>query len=159
MDLLTQLDSDIDLLLKIMSSSVAFISRKAKHSILPASTVPLTILGKTEAIEPDEMDHAIAELVEDLVEKADSIRAIIKHLPTEESLGGDAELEAELKRMETEMKVFNDDYRSAVQEAERLRVEVGELVRLLSERQTEGRAWLVNELEGNGDREQVDTVG
>lgn len=158
MDLLTQLDSDIDLLLKIMSSSVAFISRKAKHAILPTSTVPLTILGKTEAIEPEEMDQAIAELVEDLIEKADSIRAIIRHLPTEESLGGDAELEAELERMEAEMKVVNDEYRSAVQEAERLRVEVGELVRLISERQIEGRAWLVNELDGGNSGEAVSSV-
>ncbi|CDR88648.1 uncharacterized protein SPSC_05252 [Sporisorium scitamineum] len=155
MDLLTQLDNDIDMLLKVMSSSVAYVSRKAKHSVLPDSSVPLTILGKTEAIEPEEMDQAIAELVEDLVEKADSIRAIIRHLPTEESLGGDAELEAELKRMEGEMKVVNDEYRSAVQEAERFRVEVGELVRLISERQIEGRAWLVNELEGNDSGKSV----
>ena len=89
MDLLTQLDSSLDLLLSIMSSSIAYISRKAKHSPLPASTIPLTILGKTEAIEADEMDAAIAELVEDLVAKADQIRAIIEHLPTEQSLGGD----------------------------------------------------------------------
>ncbi|CBQ71789.1 conserved hypothetical protein [Sporisorium reilianum SRZ2] len=149
MDLLTQLDSDIDLLLKIMSSSVAFISRKAKHAVLLASTIPLTILGKTEAIEPDDMDHAIAELVDDLVAKADSIRAIIRHLPTEECLGGDVELEAELARLETEMQGANEGYREAVREAERLRAEVGELVRLISERQVEGRAWLVSELEGN----------
>ncbi len=100
MDLLTQLDNDIDLLLKIMSSSVAFISRKAKHQPLPSSSIPLTILGKTESIEPSDMDEAISELVSDLVEKASSIREIIEHLPTPESLGGDRELEQELAGLE-----------------------------------------------------------
>lgn len=148
MDLLTQLDSDIDLLLKIMSSSVAFISRKAKHAPLPSSTIPLTILGKTEAIEPDAMDEAIGELVTDLVEKAAGIREIIEHLPTKESLSGDAELEQELGRLEGEMRGVNEEYRAAVEECKVLQGEVGELVRLISERQAEGRAWLVNELDG-----------
>lgn len=148
MDLLTQLDSDIDLLLKIMSSSVAFISRKAKHTPLPTSTIPLTILGETEAIEPAEMDDAIAELVADLVEKADSIRTIIHHLPTKESLGGDQELENDLASLQAQMSKTNAEYRSALLDAKELHDEVGTLVRLVSDRHKEARAWLMSELEG-----------
>lgn len=148
MDLLTQLDSEIDLLLKIMSSSISFISRKAIHSTLPSSSIPLTILGKTEAISEAEMDEAIAELVQDLVEKAASIKEIIQHLPTEGSLGGDKELEQDLTRMESEMKVVNTEYKEAREEVEILREEVRELVKVLSEKSQEGRRWLVSELEG-----------
>ncbi len=45
-----------------MSSSIAYISRKAKHTPLPSSSIPLTILGKTESIEPTDMDEAIPSL-------------------------------------------------------------------------------------------------
>lgn len=148
MDLLTQLDNDLDLLLRIMSSSIAYISRKAKHTPLPSSSIPLTILGKTESIEPTDMDEAISELVSDLVEKASSIREIIEHLPTAESLGGDKELAEELGRLEGELGEVNGEYRSVVEECRVLRGEVGELVRRVAEGQREGRAWLVNELEG-----------
>ncbi|SNX83324.1 uncharacterized protein MEPE_02031 [Melanopsichium pennsylvanicum] len=149
MDLLTQLDTSLDLLLKIMSSSIAYISRKAKHTQLPGSTIPLTILGKTEAIQPDEMQEAISELVSDLVEKAQSIREIILHLPTPESLGGDQELNKDLQIMQVEMKSLNNEYRAAVQEIKILNDEVRQLVRLIAEQQREGRVWLVNELESN----------
>lgn len=147
MDLLTQLDSDIDLLLQIMSSSVAFISRKAKHSPLPSSSIPLTILGKTEAISPAEMEDAIGELVSDLVEKASSIREIILHLPTEGSLGGEVELQSDLRRVEEEMEGVNREYRAAVEEVKALKGEVRELVLLVEQAGREGRAWLVEELE------------
>lgn len=155
MDLLTQLDSDIDLLLKIMSSSISFISRKAKHTPLPSTTIPLTILGKTEAIEPAEMDDAIAELVSDLVEKAQSIREIILHLPTKESLGGDEELEKHLAAMQEEMKEVNEEYRAAVLEVGVLREEVRGLLEVVCEGGREGRAWLVRELEGKGSGTQA----
>lgn len=148
MDLLTQLDSEIDLLLSIMSSSIAYISRKARHTVLPSSTIPLTILGKTESISAEEMDAAISELVTDLVDKAESIKQIIQHLPTEQDLGGEQELTAELQSMEKEMRVVNDEYRAVKEQVGRLKGEVEELVRLASERQREGRSWLVEELMG-----------
>lgn len=137
MDLLTQLDKDIDLLLKIMSSSIAYISRKAKHQQLPQSAVPLTILGKTEAVEPEVMDESIQELVEDLVTKAREIQEIILHIP-DDNLGDDAALvslflallysdwnasaemnpkQKELEHLEAEMKEANVEYRKAVKEA------------------------------------------
>lgn len=147
MDLLTQLDSDLDLLLRIMSSSIAYISRKAKHTPLPSSTVPLTILGKTESIEPAEMDEAINELVTDLVEKAASIREIILHLPTRESLGTDDELQNALTGLQREMDTANQEYISAVSAAKVLQKEVSELVQLVAEQQRQGRSWLVKELE------------
>lgn len=148
MDLLTQLDTSLDLLLKIMSSSIAFISRKASHTPLPSSTIPLTVLGKTEAITPSEMDEAISELVSDLVAKAQSIREIIEHLPTKESLGGDEELAEELRRVEGEMKEVNQEYRRAVEEVKGLKEEVEGLCRMVAEEQARGRGWLVRELEG-----------
>lgn len=153
MDLLSQLDESLDLLLKIMSSSISFISRKALHTALPHSTIPLTILGKTEAISETEMDDAILELVSDLVEKAEHIREIIMHLPTESALGGEEELEGELGRLEREMRGVNEEYRVVREEVESLRGEVGGLVRALGERRKESRGWLVRELEEGGSSE------
>ncbi|SPO24756.1 uncharacterized protein UTRI_01728_B [Ustilago trichophora] len=147
MDVLTQLDSALDLLLSIMSSSIAYTSRKAIHATLPSSTIPLTILGKTEAISPTEMDEAISELVSDLVEKAESIRSIILHLPTTEALGNEDELGQELDRLQREMSEVNKEYRRVVEEVKGLRGEVEQLARALGDKLRDGRGWLVRELE------------
>ncbi|SPC66836.1 uncharacterized protein UHOD_02338 [Ustilago sp. UG-2017b] len=161
MDLLTQLDTSLDLLLRIMSSSIAYISRKALHTPLPSSTVPLTVLGKTEAIDPVEMDDAIAELVSDLVDKAQSIREIIQHLPTKQSLGGDQELETHLKRLQEEMRDANQEYSQVRLEVDHLRAEVEALCRVLAEERRVGRGAFVKELEGRageesgGDRDAI----
>ncbi|SPO43993.1 uncharacterized protein PSANT_01678 [Moesziomyces antarcticus] len=147
MDLLTQLDGDIDLLLKIMSSSVAFISRKASHTPLPSSTIPLSVLGKTEAITPAEMDEAIAELVSDLIEKADSIRSIIRHLPTAQDLATDTQLQTQLDQIQSEMAHANHEYQEAVHMAKELKQEVEGLLEVVADTHSASRAWLVHELE------------
>ncbi|EPQ26561.1 uncharacterized protein PFL1_05883 [Pseudozyma flocculosa PF-1] len=144
MDLVTQLDNDIDLLLKIMSSSIAYVSRKAKHQQLPDSLVPLTITGRTEAVEPHEMSESIDELVADLVLKAKEIQEIILHLP-DDKLGEDETLQRDLAQLESEMRVANQDYRQALKEAETLRDQVKTLTRQLCDGQAELRAWLVKD--------------
>lgn len=147
MDLLTQLDTSLDLLLQIMSSSIAYISRKAKHQQLPSSSVPLTILGKTEAIEQDEMDQAIQELVTDLVEKAQAIKQIISHLPTKESLGSDDDLAHNLGQIQSELNQVNKEYKAAVEEAGALQSQVADLLRIVEERYRQNRGWLISELQ------------
>ncbi|ETS62802.1 hypothetical protein PaG_02552 [Moesziomyces aphidis] len=147
MDLLTQLDGDIDLLLKIMSSSVAFISRKAQHTPLPSSSIPLSVLGKTEAISPTEMDEAIAELVSDLIEKADSIRSIIHHLPTAQDLATDTQLQTQLDQIQYDMQRANHEYEQAVHMANELRKEVKALLQVVADTHSASRAWLVHELQ------------
>ncbi|SPO23050.1 uncharacterized protein UTRI_01728 [Ustilago trichophora] len=154
MDVLTQLDSALDLLLSIMSSSIAYTSRKAIHMTLPSSTIPLTILGKTEAISVDEMDEAISELVTDLVEKAESIRSIILHLPTEEALGGEQELKSELDGLQREMQEVNMEYKRVVKEVDELKKEVEDSSRFLGDRLRDGRGWLVRELEESKEQSQ-----
>ncbi|KIS70403.1 uncharacterized protein UMAG_11681 [Mycosarcoma maydis] len=147
MDLLTQLDNDIDLLLKIMSSSIAYISRKAKHAPLPDSTIPLTVLGKTEAVSAVELDASISELVADLVDKADSIREIIEHLPTEASLGGDTELQHQLMAMQSELQTVNKSYMQLSTQVDSLSAEVRELLGLLTQSHSDARRWLVDQLD------------
>ncbi|KAN0063287.1 hypothetical protein ACQY0O_004451 [Thecaphora frezii] len=144
MDLLTQLDNDIDLLLKIMSSSIAYVSRKAKHQQLPDSTIPLTITGKTEAVEPQEMRESINELVHDLVLKAKQIQDIILHLP-DDKLGEDHALQQDLAQLETQLHAANQDYRAAVKEAQSLRAEIQSLIRQLCDGQASLRTWLISQ--------------
>ncbi|PWZ00692.1 hypothetical protein BCV70DRAFT_199960 [Testicularia cyperi] len=146
MDLLTQLDGDIDLLLKIMSSSVAYVSRKAKHEVLPGTTLPLTVLGQTESIPPNEMRESIAELVADLVAKAQEIHTVIQHLP-DQSIGDESQLRVDLGSLESQLRLANDEYRAAVQEAKDLHSRVALLQEAVAREFQNSRAWLATRID------------
>ncbi|PWN47232.1 hypothetical protein IE53DRAFT_321569 [Violaceomyces palustris] len=117
MDLLTQLDNDIDLLLKIMSSSIAYVSRKASHTQLPGSDVPIALLGRTEAVPPPVMSESINELVQDLVQKANEVKQIILHLPDDNLSLLPPEQEQDLKSLQDQMLEANREYKEAIAEA------------------------------------------
>lgn len=142
MDLLTQLDSEVDLLLKIMSSSIAYVSRKAQHQQLPPLHIPLTILGQTEAIAPAEMHDSAAELVADLVHKAAEIKSIILHLPGRTT--DDAQLTTDLHALQTQLHTANAEYRAACTQAAHLHTAISALLTQVSAHQQHVTAWLAS---------------
>lgn len=158
-DLLTQLDSEVDLLLKIMSSSIAYVSRKAQHQPLPyddnpaAAAIPLTILGQTEAISPQEMHESAAELVSDLVNKASEIKAIILHLPDTNSAADtgssaadvdDVQLRSDLHTLERELHDANAEYEAASAQAADLHAAISSLLAQVCAHQQDVTAWLAS---------------
>lgn len=156
MDLLTQLDSEVDLLLKIMSSSIAYVSRKAQHQQLPANdgstsaAIPLTILGQTEAISPTDMHDSAAELVADLVQKATEIKSIILHLPdtqpgtTSANDGDDSQLQSDLQNLESQLHVANKEYQAACSQAAELHAAISALLAQVCAHQQDVTAWLAS---------------
>lgn len=86
MDRVTQLEEAYDTLLRIMAAAIAYLSRKAPHMQVNP-TVPLTLLGNTEAIAPEDLASSRTELVEDLVLQAKEVSWRIDQLPKADEAG------------------------------------------------------------------------
>lgn len=81
MSAITELEDSLDMLLKVMASAIAYLSRKAAHTQVNP-TVPLTTLGNTDAPSFEALQGTRAELVQDIVSQAQDVQLRISHLPT-----------------------------------------------------------------------------
>lgn len=81
MGAIAELEDSVDMLLKVMASAIAYLSRKAAHKqVNPA--VPLTTLGRTDVPSFEELQSTRAELVQDIVLQAKDVQRRIDTLPT-----------------------------------------------------------------------------
>lgn len=120
MDRVTQLEDAFDTLLKVMASSIAYLSRKAPHMQINPR-VPLTVLGNTEALADAELASNRHELVTDLVTQAKDVQWRISLLPDAADEPQDvrycAYQDARIAELDAELRQANSEYRESVAEA------------------------------------------
>lgn len=78
---ITELEDSLNMLLKVMASAIAYLSRKSGHTPVNAQ-VPLTVLGNTEALPPETLEASRDELVQDLISQAKDVQRRIDALPS-----------------------------------------------------------------------------
>lgn len=123
MSAITELEDSLDMLLKVMASAIAYLSRKAAHTQVNP-TVPLTTLGNTDAPSFEALQGTRAELVQDIVSQAQDVQLRISHLPTtmlsedEHVRMADLPRKAfEIRALETELEEANREYIQSLDEA------------------------------------------
>lgn len=123
MSAITELEDSLDMLLKVMASAIAYLSRKAAHTQVNP-TVPLTTLGNTDAPSFEALQGTRAELVQDIVSQAQDVQLRISHLPTTMLSEDEHVRMADLPRkaceicaLETELQEANREYIQSLDEA------------------------------------------
>ncbi|KAF7969743.1 hypothetical protein HWV62_28507 [Athelia sp. TMB] len=131
MDRITQLQDEIQQLLTIMSSSIAYLTSRANF-VQVSPEVPITKQRNPDKFDPPDVFEANKkELVTDLVVKAKQVEYLIQSLPEPEA----EEVQAKrLQALETEMTEANAEYIQAVNRAKDLHRQVSDVLRtMLSE--------------------------
>ncbi|PCH33127.1 hypothetical protein WOLCODRAFT_134943 [Wolfiporia cocos MD-104 SS10] len=114
MDRITQLQDEIQQLLTIMSSSIAYLTSRANFKQV-GPDVPITKQRKPDKVDAAELFEANKkELVTDLVVKAKQVDYLIQSLPEPEAEKAQAH---RLQALEDEMTRVNEDYLLAVNRA------------------------------------------
>ncbi|KAJ7268580.1 hypothetical protein C8J57DRAFT_1325609 [Mycena rebaudengoi] len=128
MDRITQLQDEIQQLLTIMSSTIAYLTSRANFVQLSAE-VPVTKQRNPDKYDAPEVFEANKkELVTDLIVKAKQVEYLIKSLPEPEPE------EVQAKRLQTlddEMSVVNDEYIQAVARSKELHAQITDVLRLM----------------------------
>ncbi|KAJ3784983.1 hypothetical protein GGU10DRAFT_356245 [Lentinula aff. detonsa] len=126
MDRITQLQDEIQQLLMIMSTSIAYLTSRANF-IQVSPQIPITKQRNPEKYDTPEVFEANKkELVTDLIRKAKQVEYLINSLPEPEP----EEIQAQrLQRLEEEMQLANVDYIQAVNRLKTLHAQVSELLR------------------------------
>ncbi|TCD71390.1 hypothetical protein EIP91_010096 [Steccherinum ochraceum] len=126
MDRITQLQDEIQKLLTIMSSSIAYLTAKANF-VQVSPEVPITKQRNPDKVDaPDVFDANKRELVTDLMVKAKQVEYLINSLPEPEPEEAQAR---RLGHLEEEMKRANEEYIRAVERAKNLHARVAEVLR------------------------------
>ncbi|KAJ6608830.1 hypothetical protein B0H10DRAFT_2166472 [Mycena sp. CBHHK59/15] len=111
MDRITQLQDEIQQLLTIMSSTIAYLTSRANF-VQVSADVPITKQRNPEKYDPqDVFDANKKELVTDLIVKAKQVEYLIKSLPEPEPEEDQAK---RLQALDDEMTVVNEEYIQAV---------------------------------------------
>ncbi|KAH9947409.1 hypothetical protein B0H21DRAFT_341649 [Amylocystis lapponica] len=128
MDRITQLQDEIQQLLTIMWSTIAYLTSRANFRQV-SPDVPVTKQRKADKIDPPEVFEANKkELVQDLVVKSKQVEYLIKSLPEPEA----EEVQAmRLQALEEEMLEANHEYIRAVNRAKTLHKQISEVVRTM----------------------------
>ncbi|KAG1775137.1 hypothetical protein EV702DRAFT_1120724 [Suillus placidus] len=114
MDRITQLQDEIQRLLTIMSSTIAYLT--ARSTFLQVSEqIPITKTRNPDKYDPPELFEANkTELVQDLIVKAKQIEYLIQSLPVPEPEQQQAN---RLQALEQQMQDANEEYIQAVDRA------------------------------------------
>lgn len=119
-DLISQLESDLALMLQIMTSSLHFLTHRSAH-VQINDLIPLfqpTNLAQSNAtnylIDSESMSDNIDELTDDLVLKAKQMEELIERLPKQ---ANEEIVQQELKQIDQEMVSVNQEYRTALRDA------------------------------------------
>jgi len=125
MDRITQLQNEIEQLLTMMSSSIAYLTTRTNFEQI-SDAIPVTKQRNPDKVDaPDVFEANKKELVTDLVTKAKQIEVLIHALPVPES---EEEQATRLQTLEDEMQQANDEYKMAVYRARDLHAQVTEVL-------------------------------
>ncbi|KAI5992454.1 hypothetical protein EDD15DRAFT_2168043 [Pisolithus albus] len=114
MDRITQLQDEIQRILVIMSSSIAYLTTRSTF-LQVSEEIPITKQRNPDKFDPPEVFEANKrELVDDLIMKAKQIEVLIQSLPVPEPEEQQAK---RLQELENEMTVANQEYTQAVERA------------------------------------------
>ncbi|UZJ51250.1 hypothetical protein CBS101457_000570 [Exobasidium rhododendri] len=126
-DLISTIESDLTLLIQIMSSSIHHISNKSAHVQLNAE-IPMynptgagQLMASKMLVDEESMADNIEELTDDLVGKVKDIEKLVEALPKERE---EEEYQREIKELNDQVAGINEEYRRALQEASTLKVEL-----------------------------------
>ncbi|KAI3601662.1 hypothetical protein WG66_009036 [Moniliophthora roreri] len=138
MDRITQLQDEIQNLLRIMSSSIAYLTTRTNF-LQVSPDIPVTKQRNPEKYDLPELSFHVAippkdvftiankqELVADLVVKAKQVEYLIDSLPEPESEEDQAK---RLQALEEEMNVANEEYMKAVARMKALHIQVSSMLR------------------------------
>ncbi|OAX36817.1 hypothetical protein K503DRAFT_694415 [Rhizopogon vinicolor AM-OR11-026] len=128
MDRITQLQDEIQRLLTIMSSTIAYLT--ARSTFLQVSEeIPITKTRNPDKYDSPELFEANKkELVQDLIVKAKQIEYLIQSLPVPEP---EEEQANRLQALEQEMQEANEEYIQAVDRAKHLHRQISEFLRTM----------------------------
>lgn len=143
MSAITELEDSLDMLLKVMASATAYLSRKAAHTQVNP-TVPLTTLGNTDAPSFEALQGTRAELVQDIVSQAQDVQLRISHLPT--TMLSEDEHACEIRALETELQEANREYIQSLDEARALSSKLDALLDRLTEERHAARELLSHDV-------------
>ncbi|KAJ7477991.1 hypothetical protein B0H11DRAFT_2028978 [Mycena galericulata] len=130
MDRITQLQDEIQQLLTIMSSTIAYLTSRANF-VQVSADIPITKERNPEKYDPPDVFEANKkELVNDLVVKAKQVEYLIKALPEPEPEEDQAK---RLQTLDNEMTVVNDEYIQAVARSRDLHAQITDVLRLMLE--------------------------
>ncbi|KAF8181914.1 hypothetical protein K438DRAFT_1908115 [Mycena galopus ATCC 62051] len=130
MDRITQLQDEIQHLLTIMSSTIAYLTSRADF-VQISPDVPITKQRNPDKYDPPEVFEANKkELVTDLVVKAKQVEYLIKSLPEPEP---EEEQAKRLKILDDEMTLVNEEYIQAVARSKDLHAQITDTLRLMLE--------------------------
>ncbi|KAJ3892166.1 hypothetical protein GG344DRAFT_76180 [Lentinula edodes] len=135
MDRITQLQDEIQQLLMIMSTSIAYLTNRTNF-IQVSPEIPITKQRNPDKYDtPDVFEANKKELVTDLIRKAKQVEYLINSLPEPEP----EEIQAQrLQQLEDEMQLANTEYIQAVNRLKALHEQVTELLRSMLTEVNEG---------------------
>lgn len=119
-DLISAIESDLTLLVQIMSASIHYISTKSAHVQMNADIPQYNPVGSGQVhaskflVDQETMAESIEELSDDLVGKVKDIERLVGQLPQEID---DQSFQLELNQLQKQIAGVNEEYRSALSEA------------------------------------------
>ncbi|KAI0656730.1 hypothetical protein C8Q70DRAFT_1008170 [Cubamyces menziesii] len=126
MDRITQLQDEIQQLLTIMSSSIAYLTSRANF-VQVSQEIPITKSRNPEKYDPpDRFEENKQELVRDLIVKAKQVEYLIQSLPEPDPEEKQVE---RLQALEEEMAQANAEYIQAVNRAKSLHAQICDVLR------------------------------
>ncbi|OSD05727.1 hypothetical protein PYCCODRAFT_1384723 [Trametes coccinea BRFM310] len=126
MDRITQLQDEIQQLLTIMSSSIAYLTSRANF-VQVSPDIPITKSRNPDKYDPPDVFEANKkELVTDLIVKAKQVEYLIQSLPEPDPEEKQVE---RLQALEEEMSQANAEYIEAVNRAKNLHAQICDVLR------------------------------
>jgi len=133
MDRITQLQEGIEQLLIIMSSSIAYLTKKSTFRQV-SENIPITRVRPIDKVDPPEVfENTKQELVSDLMRKAKQVELLINSLPLPEP---EEEHVARLAHLQDEMAAANEEYRQAVKRAQQLHSQISTILKIMLSNET-----------------------
>ncbi|KAJ7606960.1 hypothetical protein DFH06DRAFT_1486679 [Mycena polygramma] len=148
MDRITQLQDEIQQLLTIMSSTIAYLTSRANF-VQVSADVPITKQRNADKYDEPEVFEGVSlagnvsgglmkfalpankkELVTDLIVKAKQVEYLIKSLPEPEA---EEEQAKRLQLLDEEMTIVNEEYISAVARSKNLHAQITDVLRTMLE--------------------------
>ncbi|KAJ6511235.1 hypothetical protein DFH09DRAFT_270474 [Mycena vulgaris] len=137
MDRITQLQDEMQQLLTIMSSTIAYLTSRANF-VQVSPDVPITKERNPEKYDTPEVFEANKkELVTDLIVKAKQVEYLIKSLPEPEP---EEEQAKRLQTLDDEMTIANEEYIRALARSKDLHAQITDVLRLMLEETDTGLA-------------------
>ncbi|KAJ7759562.1 hypothetical protein B0H16DRAFT_1370011 [Mycena metata] len=130
MDRITQLQGEIQQLLTIMSSTIAYLASRSNF-VQISEEIPITKQRNPDKYDAPEVFEANKkELVADLVVKAKQVEYLVKSLPAPEA---EEEQAKRLQVLDDEMTVVNEEYTRAVAQSKDLHSQITDTLRCMLE--------------------------